>query len=180
MDAMVAAISMAVRMAAGYVGPRGDLGQVLAAIAKYGPSVQALAEKRYGISGEALLAKLAQGESGAISDPTAARNKVSSAGARGWTQFMPGSRREAISKYGIDPWASPDAAFHAASLHLRGKINGSTGLEGYNPGSSSYPAYILGQHVGDVHGARRARRRGRVRRRPRPARRRVGRDGRRD
>jgi hypothetical protein len=130
-----------------------DRAQVLAAIAKYGPSVQALAEKRYGISGEALLAKLAQGESGAISDPAAARNKVSRAGARGWTQFTAGSRREAIARYGIDPWSSPDAAFHAASLHLRGKINGSTGLEGYNPGDPQYTDYILRQHVGDVHRA---------------------------
>jgi hypothetical protein len=130
-----------------------DRAQVLAAIAKYGPSVQALAEKRYGISGEALLAKLAQGESGAISDPTAARGKVSSAGAKAWTQFTAQSRREAITRYGIDPWASPDQAFHATSLHLRGKINGQTGLAGYNPGDPEYTDYILRQHVGDVRAA---------------------------
>lgn len=129
-----------------------DRAQLLAAIQKYGPSVQALAEKRYGISGEALLAKLVQGESGAISDPSSAKGKVSSAGARGWAQFTSGSRRVAIQKYGLDPWRSPDEALHAASLHLRGRINGSTALAGYNPGDPSYTAYILNQKVGDIHG----------------------------
>jgi hypothetical protein len=70
---------------------------------------------------------------------------------------MPGSRQTAIDRYGIDPWRSADEAVHAAALHLRGKINGSKGLEGYNPGMPTYPQYILDQKVGDVaHGGRAA------------------------
>lgn len=135
----------------GAPGGTSDRARLLAAIAKYAPTVQAMAEKRYGISGAALIAKTLQGESAAISDPSAAKGKVSSAGARGWAQFMPSSRREAIKKFGIDPWSSPEEAVHAMTLHLRGKINGSTGLEGYNPGDPNYPKYILAQKVGDVH-----------------------------
>jgi hypothetical protein len=105
------------------------------------------------LSGAALIAKLLQGESGALSDPEKARTAVSSAGAKGWGQFMPGSRQEAISKFGIDPWRSADEAIHATALHLRGKINGSTGLEGYNPGDPTYTDYILGQKVGHLAGS---------------------------
>lgn len=100
------------------------------------------------LSGAALLAKLAQGESG--DNPAA----VSSVGARGDTQFMPSSRQEAIRKFGVDPWRSADEAVHAAALHLRGRINGSTGLEGYNPGGGrAYVDYILGQKVGALGSA---------------------------
>lgn len=109
------------------------------AIARYGRSVNSLARSRYGISGQQLLARLVIGESGGN------KNAVSPVGARGRAQFMPGSRKIAIDKYGVDPWASADEAIHAAALHLQGKINGSKGLEGYNPGSSSYTGYILGQ-----------------------------------
>jgi hypothetical protein len=115
------------------------------AIARYGKTVNGLARSRYGISGQQLLLRLVQGESGGIP------NRTSRAGAKGLTQFMPGSRKIAIDKYGVDPWGSADDAVHAAALHLRGKINGSTGLEGYNPGDSSYAGYILGQKVpGDL------------------------------
>lgn len=108
---------------------------------KYGPMVDGIA-KRYGLkSGAKLLLKLAQGESNFN------MGAVSSAGARGATQFMPGSRQTAISKYGIDPWRSMDEAMRGAALHLLGRINGSTGLEGYNPGSPSYRGYILGQQL---------------------------------
>jgi hypothetical protein len=118
--------------------------KTIAAVQKYGPSVDDIA-KQYGVSGAALLAKLVEGES--HDDPDA----VSSAGARGRTQFMPESRATVLQKYGVDPWSrDPDQAVHAAALHLRGLVNGSKGLTGYNPGDPSYPGYILGQNVGDV------------------------------
>lgn len=113
------------------------------AINRYGPKVAGIA-KGYGISGEALLAKLLKGESGFRMDA------VSSAGARGAAQFMPGSRRIAMEKFGVDPWASPDQAVQGAVLHLLGKINGSKGLRGYNPGDPNYTKYILGQKVGSI------------------------------
>jgi hypothetical protein len=133
-----------------------DLHEIQKWVAYYGPSVDHIAAQYTNpvngkqLSGSALLAKVLQGESGSWRDPTAGRTKVSSAGARAWGQFMPDSRRTAIERYGVDPWRSIKDAVHATSLHLRGKINGSTGLEGYNPGMASYPAYILGQHVGHV------------------------------
>lgn len=118
--------------------------ETVQAIRRYGKTVQHIA-KRYGLSGEALLGKLIAGES------TDDMSAVSKAGARGKTQFMPGSRNIARQKYGIDPWRSTDEAVHAAALHLRGKINGSSGLEGYNPGGGQgYVRYILGQKVGDL------------------------------
>lgn len=112
------------------------------AIQRWGPKINRLARKRYKISGQQLLARLTLGESGGNEDA------VSSAGARGRTQFMPTSRQAAIDKYGVDPWGSADDAIHAAVLHLKGKINGSKGLEGYNPGGgSAYVSYILGQNA---------------------------------
>lgn len=111
---------------------------------KYGPRVDALARHRYGISGEALLDKLIQGESGDR------RNAVSNAGARGKAQFMPGTRQAAL-RYGVDPWKGSDQAVHAAELHLKGRLTGSKGLEGYNPGGGRhYVDYILGQKIGNV------------------------------
>lgn len=119
------------------------------AYAKFGPSVDAIAARYVNpvtgkpLSGAALLAKLVSGESGGRG------SAVSNVGAKGFAQFMPSSRATAIQKFGVDPWASPEQAVHAASLHLRGHINGSTGLEGYNPGGGrQYVDYILGQHVG--------------------------------
>lgn len=138
-------------LSSGYVGAQGQhvvvalSAQTLAAVQRYGPTVNGIA-KEYGLTGDALLAKLVMGESGDRGDA------VSSAGARAWTQFTAGSRKVAMDKYGIDPWADVDQAVHAASLHLRGKINGSTGLKGYNPGDPSYTNYILGQKVGNVAG----------------------------
>lgn len=115
-------------------------------IATYGPLVNQLARRLYGISGQQLLARLTKGESGFR------MNAVSGAGARGATQFMPGSRETAISKFGVDPWKSPAGAEHAAALHLLGKINGTKGLSGYNPGDASYADYILGQRVSGLGG----------------------------
>jgi hypothetical protein len=119
---------------------------VLGAIEHWGPSINTFARRRYGISGQALLARLTQGESGFR------KGAVSGAGARYLTQFMPGTREETIRKFGIDPWKSPDAAEHATVLHLLGKITGAKGLEGYNPGDPSYPSYILGQKVSGLGG----------------------------
>lgn len=125
-----------------------DASRLQAAYARYGRTVDSIAQRYVNpitgtrLSGASLLAKLVQGESGGR------RDAVSSAGARAWAQFVPSSRAIAIQKYGVDPWRSPDEAVHAASLHLRGKINGSTGLEGFNPGDPTYPAYILSQKVG--------------------------------
>lgn len=136
-----------------------DRQQILDAIAKYGPSVDHIAAQYTNpytgqrLSGKALIAKLLQGESRALTDPEYARSAVSSAGAKKWGQFMPGTRQDAISRFGVDPWRSIDEAVHATALHLRGKINGSTGLAGYNPGDPSYTSYILGQRVGHLAGA---------------------------
>src|SRR5438105_1525421 len=124
----------------------------LQAARRYGRLVDPIAERYTNpltgkrLSGEALLLKLAKGESGF--DANADSGK-----AHGTTQFTPGSRQAVLSKFGVDPWRSKDEAYHAAALHLLGKVNGSTGLEGYNPGSSSYPSYILGQRVGNVGGS---------------------------
>lgn len=115
-------------------------------IATYGPLVNQLARRLYGISGQQLLGRLTKGESGFR------MGAVSPANARGGTQFTPGSRQIAISRFGIDPWKNPDQAEHAAALHLLGKINGSKGLSGYNPGSASYADYILGQRVSGLGG----------------------------
>lgn len=113
--------------------------EFLQAAAKYGPSVNGVA-KQYGLSGAQLLAKLAKGESGFD------MGAVSSAGARGGTQFMPATRDEYKAKYGVDAYASPDSAVHAAALYLR---NGKS-LASYNPGDPSYTSYILGQKVGKL------------------------------
>jgi hypothetical protein len=102
--------------------------------------LDALAHKRYGISGSALLTKLEKGESAGRG------GAVSSAGAKGWFQFMPATRQAVIQKYGIDPWRSEKEARDAAVLHLTGKLGNAKGLEGYNPGGgSAYVKYILGQ-----------------------------------
>ncbi len=131
-----------------------DRARVLQAAKRYGASVDHIA-RRYTnpitgkpLSGAALLAKIVSGES------SFDRNSVSPVGAKGLAQFMPSSRAEAIRRFGVDPWRSPDEAVHAAALHLRGKINGSTGLEGYNPGGGQgYVDYILRQRVGSVGGS---------------------------
>lgn len=135
-----------------------DASRIRAAADRYGHLVDHIAGRYTNpvtgkrLSGSALLLKIAQGESSALTSD-GARTDVSPAGARAWMQFMPSSRAVAIQKYGVDPWRTPEEAVRAATLHLRGKINGKTGLEGYNPGSSSYPNYILGQRVGATHEA---------------------------
>jgi hypothetical protein len=115
----------------------------IAAARKYGsqPSFDAWARKTYGVSGPKLLAKVAKGESGFD------MGAVSSAGARGGTGFMPGTRQDFIRRYGVDPWAGPDEAVHATELYLQ---HDPRGLAGYNPGDPSYTSYILGQKVGGL------------------------------
>jgi hypothetical protein len=127
----------------------------LAAARRYGPSLDHVASRYtnpytgHRLTGEQLLLKVGAGESGFQ------WGKTSSQGARGPTQFIASTRRAVIQKYGIDPWKNTDQAVHAAALHLRGLVNGSPGLEGYNPGSKSYPSYILGQKIGHVDGGSR-------------------------
>lgn len=97
------------------------------------------------LSGAALLLKTASGESGFNDDAT------SSAGARGRLQFMPGTRQAVLKATGgkVDPYGSIDDAYHAAYLHLAGKLGHRKGLPGYNPGGGQeYVDYILGQKVG--------------------------------
>lgn len=112
------------------------------AIARYGHLADKEA-KRYGFKdGADLLAKLTSGES------QFNMKAVSSAGARGATQFMPATRQEFISKYKVDPWRSVDEAIHGAALFMRDR-----GLGGYNPGSPTYIDYLLGQKVSGVPAA---------------------------
>jgi hypothetical protein len=97
---------------------------------------------RYGLrNGATLLAKIASGESGFN------QGAVSSAGARGGTQFIASTRQEYIEKYGVDPWKSPDEAMHAAAIFMH-----TTGLAGYNSGGGQeYIDYILHQPVSIAH-----------------------------
>lgn len=102
------------------------------------------------LSGAALLLKTASGESGFDDDAT------SGAGAHGRLQFMPGTRDAVLKATGgkVDPYGSIDEAYHAAALHLTGKLGHRKGLEGYNPGGGQeYVNYILGQKVGSVGGS---------------------------
>jgi hypothetical protein len=97
---------------------------------------------RYGVAnGATLLLKIASGESGFN------QKAVSSAGARGGTQFIASTRQSFIDQYGVDPWKSPDEAMHAAALFMK-----HSGLAAYNPGGGQeYIDYILGQKVGVAH-----------------------------
>jgi hypothetical protein len=72
--------------------------------------------KKYGIPPSVLFAQ--QGaESGWGSDPNTFSG--SSAGAKGYTQFMPATRDDILQKYGVDAFGSPDQAVHAQALLLR-------------------------------------------------------------
>jgi hypothetical protein len=130
-----------------------DKQRLLDAAARYGPSLDHVARRYVNpitgrpLSGTALVLKTLEGESRALSGD--GRESVSSAGARGWAQFMPGTRRAAIEAFGVDPWRSPEEAVRALTLHQRGKLGHRAGLEGYNPGGGQgYVDYILGQKVG--------------------------------
>jgi murein DD-endopeptidase MepM/ murein hydrolase activator NlpD len=126
-----------------------DWKRIEQAAAKYGHTLDSVAQRYVDpvtgkrLSGQALILKTIEGESGGR------RDAVSSAGAKGWAQFMPGTRASFIHEFGVDAWRSPEDAVHALTLHMRGKGGHPTGLEGYNPGGgSSYVNYILGQKVG--------------------------------
>jgi Transglycosylase SLT domain len=121
----------------------GDPTPFLQAAKRYGsdPAFDKWARDKYGVSGSALLAKVAKGESGFD------MGAVSSAGARGGTQFIPPTRAAFIKRYGVDAWKDPDSAVHATKLYLQ---HDSRGVAGYNPGMPSYTDYILGQKVGDL------------------------------
>lgn len=106
----------------------------------------AMAQRKYKLSGAALMRKTEKGESGGRGDA------VSSAGARGWAQFMPQTRQGVLKLTGgkVDPWRSRSEAMTAMKLHMTGKLGNAEGLEGYNPGGGQgYVRYILGQKVGD-------------------------------
>jgi hypothetical protein len=97
---------------------------------------------KYGLpNGATLLLKIASGES------SFNMHAVSSADARGATQFIPSTRADYIHKYGVDPWKSPDEAMHAAAIFMK-----TAGLASYNPGGGQgYIDYILGQPVSVKH-----------------------------
>jgi hypothetical protein len=116
-----------------------DEARIRRAAARYGPEIDHVA-KQYGISGATLLVKLAKGESGFQA------NRTSSAGAKGWTQFMPATRADYVKRYGVDPWASPEQAIKATTIYIKNAGN----IAAYNPGMPSYTNYILGQDVGKV------------------------------
>jgi hypothetical protein len=112
-----------------------DWPRINAAAKRYGHLADAEGRK-HGISGETLLRRIIKGESGGR------KGAVSSAGARGWAPFMPATRASFKSKYGVDAYASPEQAVHAAALYMK-----TSGLAAYNPGMSSYSSYILGQRA---------------------------------
>lgn len=91
--------------------------------------------RKYGLpNGATLLAKIGYVETRYSRD----LGITSSAGARGPMQFMPATRQGYLDQYGVDPWASIDDAVHAAGIFMK-----TTGLDGYNPGSSTYISEVL-------------------------------------
>lgn len=99
-------------------------------------------ERKYGLPGWKVEGKTIAGEFGGRSS-AAGRGVVSSAGARGPAQFIPGTRRDFIREYGIDPWKNDASAVKALAIHqmTRG------GIAGYNPGDPGYQQYIMGQRL---------------------------------
>jgi len=111
-----------------------------APIRREGRRIDKWSRKNYGISGQALLAKLGQGE-GHFSG-----SAVSNMGAKGPYQFMPGTRNAILKETGADAYGSPAESTRAARIYLR-----RGGLRGYNPGGGQqYVDYILHQKVGNV------------------------------
>lgn len=69
-------------------------------------------DRQYGWP-EGIIASLIQQESGGRA------NAVSHAGARGFAQFMPGTRQHMIDRYGLDPWSQDiNVAARCAALYL--------------------------------------------------------------
>lgn len=115
-----------------------DVIQAISSLAhtKLGKRFDRLARKRYGVSGKVLAAKQITGESGGN------RNAVSSAGARGISQFIPSTRNEVLRKYGVDAYGSPKQAVAALEHYDLDR-----GVAGYNPGMPTYTKYVLGQKL---------------------------------
>lgn len=109
-----------------------------AAVKRWGYLADAEARKHGLPNGATLLAKIGYIESRLTQDP----NIESYAGAKGWMQFIPSTRQAYLDRYGVDAWASLDDAVHAAALFMK-----HTGLDGYNPGSSSYISEVLNAPV---------------------------------
>lgn len=95
-----------------------------------------MARRKYDKSGVALAAKEVLGESGGN------RKAVSPAGARGLTQFMPGTRDEVLKSSGYDAYGSNADAIAAMMVYQLKR-----GVAGYNPGMPSYTDYILKQRL---------------------------------
>jgi len=113
-----------------------------APIRREGRRIDKWARKNYGISGQALLAKLGRGEG----NFAPGRSNPSKAGARGAYQFMPATRNAILKETGADAYGSPAEQTRAARIYLR-----RGGLRGYNPGGGQqYVDYILNQKVGNV------------------------------
>lgn len=98
-----------------------------------------MARRKYGKSGVALAAKEVLGESGGN------RKAVSSAGAKGLTQFMPATRDEVLKSSGYDAYGSNSDAVSAMMTYIL-----KNGVKGYNPGMPSYEDYILKQRIDPV------------------------------
>lgn len=110
------------------------------AAAKYGSLADADAKRNGFQSGAIEILKLIKGES------NFSTSAVSSAGARGGGQFMPATRQEFIRQYNVDPWSTnPDTVVKAVALFLRDR-----GIQRYNPGMSTYVAYIKGQDISSL------------------------------
>lgn len=102
-------------------------------------SVAEKLETQYGLT-PGILAALTRAESGGN------MKAVSSAGARGMTQFMPGTRDDMIRKYGVDPWKDPESALKATAIYLaeiREKVGNDPKkmLAGYNWGPENVKKY---------------------------------------
>lgn len=109
------------------------------AFQKWGPLADAEA-KKYGLKdGATLLAKIGYVES------RYNMKAVSPADARGAMQFIPETREGYINQYGIDPWADVDQAVHAAAIYMK-----TSGLDNYNPGSSTYISEVLKAPIGSL------------------------------
>jgi membrane-bound lytic murein transglycosylase B len=72
-------------------------------------------------------------------------NRTSTAGAKGFTQFMPQTRQTYLDKYNVDAWGSISEACHATALYLRDsgfKKSVHDAIYAYNH-SESYVASVL-------------------------------------
>jgi hypothetical protein len=120
-------------------------------IRKYSPRIENIAQEMYGMSGNEFMAKMLQGESGF--DMNKVGPDTPYGNARGAAQFIPGTRRDFIRDFGIDPWSSVKEAVQAMALHLDGKSYAKKpGIQGYNPGIND--SYYLEQDVGQVTGGK--------------------------